>query len=199
MANNQYVNKVIYGGNTLIDLTGDTVETDKLLSGYTAHDRSGAPITGSCTYDADTTDADATAGEILLNKTAYVSGSKLTGTMPNNGAVTGTITTKTQEYTVPAGYHDGSGKVSISLTEQAKIIASNIKKDIQILGVTGTYEGAATPTSQTKTVTPSTSQQVVQPDTGVDYLSQVTVEAIPYTETDNAQGGKTVSIAAPAA
>ena len=199
MAENQYVNKVIYGGQTLIDLTGDTIDATKVLKNYTAHDRSGAQITGSCEFDADTSDADAAAAEILVNKTAYVAGSKITGTMPNNAAVTGNISTKAQEYTVPAGYHDGSGKVSISSTEQAKIIASNIKKDIQILGVTGTYEGAATPTSQAKTVTPSTSQQVVQPDSGVDYLSQVTVNAIPYTETDNAQGGKTVPIAATAA
>ena len=194
MAENQYVNKVIYGGNTLIDLTGDTVEAGKVLYGYTAHDRSGAPISGSCTFDADTTDANATAAEILLSKTAYVSGSKLTGTMPNNGAVTGTITTKAQEYTVPSGYHDGSGKVKIDTTEQAKIIAGNIKSGVEILGVTGTYSGESV-TAQAKSATPSTSQQIILPDAGYDYLSQVTVAAIPYTETDNVQGGKTVTIA----
>ena len=42
---NQYINKVIYGNRTLIDLTGDTVEPSKVLSGVTAHDKSGAPIT----------------------------------------------------------------------------------------------------------------------------------------------------------
>ena len=35
------INKVIYGGETLIDLTGDTVTADKILSGFTAHDRGG--------------------------------------------------------------------------------------------------------------------------------------------------------------
>ena len=40
------VNKVIYGGRTLIDLTGDTVTADKLLTGFTAHDKSGAVIEG---------------------------------------------------------------------------------------------------------------------------------------------------------
>lgn len=191
---NQYINKVVYGGNTLIDLTGDTIQADKLLTGYTAHDKSGAPITGTCPYDADTSDADATAAEILLNKTAYVNGNKLTGTMPNNGAVSGTITTKAQEYTVPQGYHDGSGKVSIDTTEQAKIIADNIKDGVEILGVTGTYTGEGV-TAQAKTATPATTQQVVLPDTGYDYLSQVTVLAIPYVETDNAAGGVTVTIA----
>lgn len=191
---NQYINKVVYGGNTLIDLTSDTIQADKLLTGYTAHDKSGAPITGTCPYDADTSDADATAAEILLTKTAYVNGNKLTGTMPNNGAVTGTITTKAQEYTIPQGYHDGSGKVAINTTEQAKIIADNIKEGVEILGVTGTYTGEGV-TAQAKTATPATTQQVVLPDTGYDYLSQVTVLAIPYVETDNAAGGVTVTIA----
>lgn len=47
MANNPYVNKVVYGNNTLIDLTSDTVTADKLAQGYTAHDSSGAAITGT--------------------------------------------------------------------------------------------------------------------------------------------------------
>ena len=49
MANNQYVNKVIFGDQTLIDLTGDTVGASVLQAGYTAHDSSGQPITGSLT------------------------------------------------------------------------------------------------------------------------------------------------------
>jgi len=40
-------NKVVFGGNTLIDLTNDTVSADKLAEGYTAHDKSGALITGT--------------------------------------------------------------------------------------------------------------------------------------------------------
>ena len=195
MANNQYINKVVYGGNTLIDLTIDDVSASDGLSGKKFHLPSGEPGTGSCTYDADTSDATAVAAEILLNKTAYKAGSKLTGTMPNNGAVSGTISTVAGEYTVPQGYHDGSGKVGIDSTEQAKIIAGNIKDGVEILGVTGTYTGEGV-TAQSKTATPSTSQQVITPDLGYDYLSQVTVAAIPYTETDNAAGGKTVTIAA---
>lgn len=46
MANNENVNKVVYGNTVLIDLTGDTVEPGALLAGYTAHDASGAPISG---------------------------------------------------------------------------------------------------------------------------------------------------------
>ena len=193
MANNQYANKVIYAGNVLLDLTGDDVAASDVLSGKKFHLPSGASGTGTCPYDADTSDANAVAAEILSGKTAYKNGSKLTGTMPNRGAQTSTISGKTDSITIQQGYHDGSGSVAISSTEQAKIIASNIKDGVEILGVTGTYTGEGV-TAQSKTVTPTNAQQVVLPDTGYDYLSQVTVNAVAYTETDNAAGGKTVTI-----
>lgn len=191
---NTTVNKVIYGGEVLIDLTGDTVTPEKLLSGITAHDKSGAKITGTCTYDADTSDATAGVAEVLAGKTAYVSGAKITGTMKNNGAVAGSITTKEGQFTVPQGYHDGSGKVGISSTEQAKIIPTNIRNGIAILGVEGTMSGSEDMKVQAKIVTPSTTDQTILPDKDYNCLSQVTVKAIPYTETDNASGGKTVTI-----
>lgn len=188
------VNKVVYGGTVLIDLTGDTVTADKVLTGYTAHDKSGATITGTCDYDVNSEDATVAVAEILNGKTAYARGSKITGTMPNNGAVTKTISTKTQEVSIAQGYHDGSGKVSISSTEQAKIIPTNIRDGVTILGVTGTMSGTEGARAQAKTVTPTTKVQNVLPDDGYNYLSQVTVNAIPYVESDNSAGGTTVTI-----
>ena len=190
------ISKVVYGGNTLIDLTSDTITADKVLASYTAHGADGEAITGTCTYDADTTDATASDSEILIGKTAYVKGTKKTGTMKNNGAVAGTIATKTGQYTIPQGFHDGSGKVSIDSTEQSKIIPENIREGITVLGVTGTMSGTEDANPQAKTVTPSTVAQTILPDSdeGYNYLSQVTVNPIPYAESENSAGGITVTI-----
>lgn len=182
-------NKVIYGGQILIDLTDATLgqaDGAKILKDETAYGKDGEKISGTCTYDADTSDADASASEILAPKTAYVNGQKVTGTMPNNGAIDAEIE-DLAPYIVPQGYHDGSGTVSVALVERQKIIPENIKDGVEILGVTGTYTGEGV-TAQAKTATPYTTQQVILPDSGYDYLSQVTVEAIFYEETANAYG-----------
>lgn len=192
MAINPYVNKVVYGNTTIMDLTGDDITAADVLSGKKAHGADGAPITGTCTFDADTSDADATAAEILSGKTAYKNGSKLTGTMPNRGSVNLEIDDLAGE-TIPAGYHDGSGTAAIEATEAAKIIASNIKDGVTILGVLGTYTGEGV-TAQTKSATPYTTSQQILPDSGYDYLAEVDIAAISYVETDNAAGGKTVTI-----
>ena len=196
MANNQYVNQVgLADGTVLIDLTTDTAERADVLSGKYFHLKTGERTTGTCTYDSNTTDANAAASEILSGKTAYVNKNKITGEMPNNGAVSGTISTKAGTYTVPAGYHSGLGSVSISSTEQAKIIASNIKSGIQILGVTGTYSGEAVDVTSVN-ITPYLTAQTVLPPSGYDYISQANVAAITITESDNSAGGKTVTIGA---
>jgi hypothetical protein len=188
------ISKVIYGGQTLIDLTGDTITADKLKKGYTAHGADGEVINGTCEHDANTQDATAADTEILAGETAYVRGNKITGKMKNNGAVQGKITTKAGKYTVPQGYHDGSGYAQIDPTEQAKLTPANIRAGVTILGVEGSMSGTEGEKAQEKTVTPSTQEQTVVPDTGYTCLSSVVVKAIPYKETDNSAGGKTVTI-----
>ena len=187
--------KIIFGGEVLIDLTADTIKADKLLVGYTAHGADGEVINGTCDFDSNTQDATATAAEILSGKTAYNKAVKVTGTMKNNGAVTGSISSKDGVYTVPQGYHDGAGKVSIASTEQAKLIASNIRDGVTILGVTGNMSTTEGLKSQSKTVTPTATGFSVIPDTGFNALSEVVVAAIPYVESDNSAGGKTITIA----
>lgn len=187
------INKVIYGGNVLIDLTGDTVTADKLLAGATAHGNDGEQITGACEYDSDTSDATATAAEIIINRTVYARGTKIIGAMPNNGSVNGNISEADESYRIPQGYHDGGGKVQIASDEQAKLVPGNIKAGLTILGVSGTYTGEVI-SAQSKNITPSVSPQSVLPDDEYDYLSQVTVAAIPYSESSNSAGGITVII-----
>lgn len=192
---NTYNSKVVLSnGTVLMDLTSDTVTASDLLEGVTAHGKDGAPITGTCTYDADTSEDTAAVGEILAGKTAHARGALLTGTMTNVGAQTGSITTKAQQVTITQGYHDGSGKVSIASAEQAKIIATNIRQGVTILGVEGSMSGSEGVVAQSKTATPSWSQQNISPDTGYTHLSQVTVNAIPIAYADNSAGGVTVTI-----
>ena len=209
----KYISKVIYNGQTLIDLTGDTVDKDKLLRGETAHGRDGAPITGECDFDADTSDANATASEILSTRTAYVQGTKVTGTMENKGSVQGVMSgwsedKKTEpQYVIEAGYHDGGGRVHLSKADKDALIASNIRAGYTILGITGTMDGNEDEYLQEKTVEaplggPNDSGQdliVVKDDTdaeGKAYtgLSKVTVKKVPYSEVPNAVGGITVTI-----
>ena len=184
--------KIVINGETYIDLTADTVVEADVASGKTFHKADGTVGTGTNTYDSDTSDDTALIAEVLDGKTFHARGTALEGTMPNNGAVSGTIATKNGVYTVPQGYHDGSGTVQLATAEKNKLIPANIKAGITILSVEGDYSGEGA-TAEAKTVTPTFSQQVITP-TSADYLSQVTVNAIPVTEVVNASGGTTVTV-----
>ena len=115
--------------------------------------------------------------------------------MPNRGAAAGEIASKDGEYTIELGYHDGSGKVGIAAAEKQKLVAGNIKKDVTILGVKGTYGGESV-NAQSKNATPAKTSQTILPDEGYDYLSEVVIAAVPYTSAANAAGGMTVTIGA---
>ena len=191
MAN--YINKLVVGNEVKFDLTGDTVAPNTLLTGTTAHDKTGAQITGTCSYDSDTSDATVAVAEILKDKTAYARGAKIVGTMPNNGAKNYTIS-NLNDQTIAMGFYDGSGKISFDSAEKAKIIPANIKNGVSILGVQGTMTGQESITVQSKTVTPTFTAQTILPDSGYDYVSQVVVSAIPMTESENTAGGLTLTI-----
>lgn len=192
---NQYVNQVgLADGTILLDVSSDTAARADVLSGKYFHLATGERTTGTCTYDSNTTDANALATEILSGKTAYVNKVKLTGEMTNNGAVSGTISNKSTPYTVPAGYHSGLGTVSIDSTSSAALIAGNIKAGIEILGVTGDYTGEAVTAGSVSATPYLTSQTILPSDINKDYISQVSIAAIAVTYSDNAAGGRTCTI-----
>ena len=189
------INKIIYGGNVLLDLTGDTVTPDKVLLGFTYHGADGVEHEGTCAFDVDSSNVTLKMAEALEGKTFAANGKILTGSMKNNGAIQGTISIKDGIFNIPIGYHDGSGSVVIDPTEMTKLIAENIRAGITILGVTGTMSGSEDVKAQSKEIIPNTTQdQIITPDAGYNYLSQITVKKISYVESDNAAGGKTVTI-----
>lgn len=188
------INKFIYFGEVKFDLTADTVTADKLAYGITAHDKSGDLITGTNTYDSNTTDATVAVSEMISGKTAYARGAKLTGTMPVVEAFEKGLIEKDQFFTIPQGYHDGSSKVFINEAEQAKIIGNNIRKGVSILGVTGTMEEDSENPQILNPITPSTEIQTFTPSYGYTCFREVTVKAIPYTEAENSAGGITIII-----
>ena len=79
---------------------------------------------------------DVVASDILSGKKAHGATGAVTGTMANNGDVSGNISTKAGTVNVPAGYTSG-GTVGIDSAEQAKIVSDNIKSGVTVLGVSG--------------------------------------------------------------
>ncbi len=95
-----------------------------------------AEATGNATF-YDTSGDTASAEKILSGTTVHGAGGAITGTMPNIGAQAETISKKDGTVTISKGYHNGTGKVSIDSTEQAKLISDNIKAGVTVLGVAG--------------------------------------------------------------
>lgn len=180
------INKVIYGGNTLIDITDTTAQASTVLVGSAFYGRDGVKTNGSCTYNADTSDATAVAGDILTGSSAYVNGNKINGSMPNNGGTNVVVSTKAGT-TIPVGYSDGSAKAVIDSASATALIPGNVKSGVQILDITGTYTGEAASATSVN-ITPMTTAQTIMPPTGYDFISQANVAAIPYAESPNTYG-----------
>lgn len=188
--------KFILGGDVIFDLTQDTVTEADVAYGKTFHKPDGSTGTGSSTKDVDSSQCTALDAEVISGKTFAKGGTVHTGTMTYQGEQHLTISARDTEVTIPQGYHDGSGGAGLNATDKAALIPANIRENVTILGIEGTMSGSEDVHAQAKTVTPSLSQQVISPDSPTyNYLSQVTVAAIPVTITeDQVSGGLIYSI-----
>lgn len=120
IASGQYLN----GTQTI---KGDSnLTAGNIRSGVKIFNVTGSYAGSSSSGGTDTSDATATAANILSGKTAYVDGAKLTGTMTNNGAVAKTMTAN-GSYTIPAGYHNGSGKVTVNVSSSSGSSNNNVE------------------------------------------------------------------------
>ena len=196
MANNPYVNKVIFGGETLINLENDTITRADVLNGKTFHLPTGETTTGTSTYDADTSDADAATDDILSGKTAYKNGVKLTGSMTNQGEKHLTLSARDTEVSIPQGYHDGSGGIGLGSADKTALVAANLRQGVTVLGIEGTMSNMEGVKATSASITPYTTSQTLVPADLGDYnsITQISVSAIAKVETDNLAGGKTVTI-----
>ena len=163
----EYVSKVVYGNTTLINLTDDTAVESTVLNGYTFHKANGEPVSGSCTFDADTSDANATSDDILYGKTAYKNGSKLTGTMANIGQQTSTLSSRDSAVAIQVGFHDGSGSVGLSSADKSNLIADNIREGVTILGIQGSMTGSEDVKATTVSTTPYTTAKTYYTGGGI--------------------------------
>lgn len=192
MANEFNSKVVLSNGDVLIDLTQDDVKPEHVQKDIYFHDKTGKRQQGTNTKTVDASNATAEAAEVLVGRTFGKGNEMQTGTMPDNSGQNIEISSLGGT-PIPKGYTDGSAVAKLSDSEVAKLVASNIKEGVSILGVVGDY-GPDDISSQSKTVTPTFEKQVINPDGGYAFLSSVEVEAIKVDRKDNEAGGVTVTI-----
>lgn len=165
------INKVVYGANTLIDLTDSTLsEASELKTGVTAYDRTGTLITG--TYSG----SEWTSG-IYMDEDGYIHVS------PDAGAGGVTLENGYLVFSPNAG-DKSSGSATLgtkNITANGTYTASDDSLDGYSEVTVNVPTEGSTPTLQTKTATPTESQQTITPDTGYDGLSSVTVNPVSST------------------
>lgn len=155
------------GGGGGADLDVITAGAGDVLAGKVIVDKEGEPLTGTLALSGNASDAQVLSGQTYYNSDPKT---KRTGTMSNRGAVSQALGIN-GTYTIPAGYHNGSGKVTQSIATMAgqtitpgtsqqtvsssgkymtgnvvvnavsNLTAANIKKGVVVGGVTGTWEG----------------------------------------------------------
>lgn len=212
------ISKVIFNGVTQMDVTGNTVTANTLVSPETATKADGTEITGSLVpkSQSDLTVSGATvtvpAGVYSTQATKSVSSgsatpaSSISGTGASVSSSSTTITLSksvSNTPTVSAGYissgTSGSSSVSLSATD-SNFTAENIKKDVTLFGKTGSYEGGSSANIQSsKSYTVSASgSQTISPDSGYDAMGEVALtvpaQTLPTTTSTTGTGTNLLTI-----
>lgn len=192
---NQYNNKIVLStGEVLIDLTGDDIKAEHVQNGIKFHDKTGEQKTGTNKKTVDASEVTTEAAEVLVGR-PFGKGSAIEiGTMPDNSGQNITINSK-DGVPIPRGFYDGASVAKLSEEDLQNLVPSNIKEGVRLFGgqLVGEF-GADDISAQSKTVTPTFSDQQVLPDEGYAFLSSVTVKGMPINRTDNAAGGVTITI-----